>query len=424
MMIIWCFGDVVATKLWLTYYRFEHYSGAARQLSRCEWRQSEASKRVNQMFNFADTGGLFDHFEVNREPFWPKMTWLVAGSGAWHLVLVALILLIPPVRDAFSITAMFHDVGFVDRPYEHTEIEDATMLDFSNEKFHYPEGYWAMDQVGMPPLVAYSAPFTPTHYSAPTSPLASPSPSTSPTPTPTPAPLIAGNNGPGKSGDKKPDAKPSPAVSLEDKAVAQAQKELEAVSKKTGIELPAEGQINKAPFKGLAMYASDLRNAKKLDFDKPFEISIESSLDSDGKLVNPVVTKKSEDETLVDLGKELVSAMNDSGVLFYLKEVSKDKPGAKVSFTIKQDGADVSATVETETSSPDSANRLARGFSGLMFAGVIARKGHDEAILLKNTKVSAEGNKLTFKLAMQHQEVVDIVQRAMESPSPTPTPIN
>ena len=69
---------------------------------------------MNQMLNFADTGGLFDHFEVNREPFWPKMSWLVAGSGAWHLVLLVLILLIPPVRDAFSITAMFRDAGIFD----------------------------------------------------------------------------------------------------------------------------------------------------------------------------------------------------------------------------------------------------------------------------------------------------------------------
>jgi hypothetical protein len=375
------------------------------------------------MFNFADTGGLFDHYEVNREPFWPKMTWLVAGSGVWHLVLVVLILLIPPLRDAFSITAMFRDVGFVDKPYEHTDIEDATILDFGNEKFHYPEGYWAMDQVGMPALPAYSAPFTPTHYSAPANQAPSPSPANSPTPTPTPAPVIAGNIGPGKTG-KTANAKPTPGASPEDKSVAQAQKELEATAKKTGIELPAEGEINKAPFQGLAMYASDLRDAKKLDFDKPFEISIEASLDSNGKLVNPMVAKKSGDETLVDLGKELVSAMNDSGVLFYLKEINKDKPGAKVIFTIKQDGADVSATVETETSSPDSANKLARGFGLMLIAGAASRKGHDEEVLLKNTKVSAEGNKLSFKLAMQHKEVVDIVQRGMEKPSPTPTPIN
>src|SRR6185503_1220144 len=162
------------------------------------------------MFNFADTGGLFDHFEVNREPFWPKMTWLVAGSGVWHIVLVALILSIPPLRDAFSITAMFRDAGFVDKPYVHTDIEDAAILDFSNQKFHYPEGYWAMDQEGLPPLPNYPvAPFTPAHYSATPIPNASPSPSVTPASSPTPAPLIAGNN----RGGKNSEAKPSPGAS-------------------------------------------------------------------------------------------------------------------------------------------------------------------------------------------------------------------
>jgi len=375
------------------------------------------------MFNFADTGGLFDHYEVNREPFWPKMTWLVAGSGVWHLVLLVLILLIPPVRDAFSITAMFRDAGFVDKPYVHTDIEDADIIDFSNEKFHYPEGYWSMDQQGVPPLPEFPVmPFTSARYSATPTPDATASPSITPTPSPTPLPLIAGNNRNGKtSNGKNSEAKASPSASPQDKSAEQAQKELEAASKKTGIELPEEGEINKAPFKGLAMYATDLRDAKKLDLNQSFEISIEATLDKDGKLVKPVVAKKSGDEILTDLGKELVSAMNDSGVLFYLKKINEDKPGTKVTFTIKQDGPDVSAMVETEVSSPDSANKLSRGFGVMLLAGAASRKGHDEEILLKNTKVSAEGNKVIFKLSMAHEEVVKIVQKGMEiSPSPTP----
>jgi hypothetical protein len=375
------------------------------------------------MFNFADTGGLFDHYEVNREPFWPKMSWLVAGSGVWHLVLLVLILLIPPVRDAFSITAMFRDAGFVDKPYVHTDIEDADILDFSNEKFHYPEGYWSMDQQGVPPLPQFPVmPFTPARYSATPMTGASPSPTITPTASPTPLPLIAGNNRDGKpSNGKNSEAKAAPSASPQDKSVEQAQKELEAASKKTGIELPEEGEINKAPFKALAMYATDLRDAKKLDLNQSFEISIEATLDKDGKLVKPVVGKKSGDEILTDLGKELVSAMNDSGVLFYLKKINEDKPGTKVTFTIKQDGPDVSAIVESEVSSPDSANKLSRGFGVMLLAGAVSRKGHDEEILLKNTKVTAEGNKVIFKLSMAHEEVVKIVQKGMEIlPSPTP----
>src|SRR5205814_953003 len=161
-----------------------------------------------------------------------------------------------------------------------------------------------------------------------------------------------------------------------------------------------EDEINKAPFKDLAAYATGLRDQGKLDFEKPFEIAIDTTLDKDGKLVNPTVVRKSGDETLVDLGKELVAAMNDSGVLFYLKKINEDKPGTKVTFTIKQDGNEVVAIVESQTSSADSANKLSRGFGLMLLAGAASRKGHDEEILLKSTKVSADNDKVVFKLTM------------------------
>jgi len=368
-------------------------------------------------FDFAETGGLFDHFEVNADPFWPKILWLVAGSGAWHLVVIALVIAIPPVRDAFSITALFSGAGFIDRPYKHTEIgDDVDIIDFTTEKFHYPEGYFLMDQQGLPPTpFPTPLPFNP--QPATVTPGVSPTPVASPggTPNASPSPMIAVNGG-----DTKKTATPSPTP--DPKSAEQAQQELEAASKKTGIELPQEGEINKAPFKDLAAYATTLRDQKKLDFDKPFEIAIDTTLDKDGKLVNPTVLRKSGDETLVDLGKRLVAAMNDSGVLFYLKKINEDKPGTKVTFTIKQDGKDVIATVESEVASPDSADKLARGFGVMLLAGAASRKGHDEEVLLKSTKVSADKNKIIFKLTMAHQDVVDIVKKGMAIPTPTITP--
>lgn len=365
--------------------------------------------------DFIDTGGLFDDFEVNREPFWPRIVWLVAGSGAWHFVLIACIVMIPPVRDAFAITALFAGAGFVDRPYSRTEIgDDVDIIDFTTEKFRYPEGYFLMDQQGIPPQqFPVMAPFTPTSVS----PAAYPSPIPSVTPTPAGPATIANNTGDGKT----PETKPSPAKP-DEKASEQAQKDLEAASKKTGIELPEEGEINKAPFKDLAEYATGLRDQKKLDFDKPFEVSIETILDKDGKLINPTVTRKSGDETLVDLAKRLVSAMNDSGVLFYLKKLNEDKPGTRVSFTIKQETNEVIAVVESEASSADSANKLSRGFSLMMALGADSRKGHNEEILLKNTKVSSDGNKVVFKLTMPRADAVEMVKKGMAIPTPTVTP--
>ena len=372
-------------------------------------------------FDFTETDGLFDHFEVNGEPFWPRILWLVAGSGAWHLVVIVCVILIPTLRDALNLTALFRGAGFVDRPYSRTEIGDnVNIIDFTTEKFHYPEGYFAMDQQGIPPLpMPVTPPFRPA--SVPPAQVATPTPTATATPVASPPPVIAANTG--NTGDGKiPDAKPSPAQTADDKSTEQAQKELEAASKKTGIELPQEGEINKAPFKDLAAYATQLRDEGKLDFAKPFEISIDTTLDKDGKLVNSTVARKTGDETLVELAKRLVGAMNDSGVLFYLKKINEDKPGTKVIFTVKQEGNDVVATVESEVSSADSANKLARGFGVMLLAGAASRKGHDEEVLMKSTKVSADNNKVVFKLTMARPDVVDIVKKGMAIPSPTVTP--
>src|SRR6185369_10853652 len=156
------------------------------------------------MLQFADTGGLFDHYEVNSEPFWPKLVWLLGGSAAWHLVLVACVLLIPPVRDALSVAAIFSGADFIDRPYKHTDIgDDADIIEFTTEKFHYPAGYFLMDNPGLAmqslPQFPVAPPFTP----AAVSPLATPTETPTPTPTPTPPPLIAANTGNGKPAEPK-----------------------------------------------------------------------------------------------------------------------------------------------------------------------------------------------------------------------------
>ena len=403
-------------------------NNAPRQLTADSQRNSRGERQSESLLgmktlDFADTGGLFDHYEVNREPFWPQLSWLLGGSAVWHIVLIVMIVMIPPLRDAFHITALFSGAGFVDRPYNRTEIgDDVNIIDFTTEKFRYPDGYFAMDQQGLTPLppAPVAVPFTPQRVSLQATPTATPTPTPSPTPTATP--LIAGNGAKPGDGTKPADAKASPTISAEDKAAEKAQKDLEAAAKKTGIDLPDEGEINKAPFKDLAKYATDLRDQGKLDFNKPFEVSIDTSLDENGKLVNPNVTRKSGDDTLVDLGKRLVAAMNDSGVLYYLKKINQDKPGTKVVFTIKQEGNDVIAIVETEVSSEASARVLSKDFAIMLAAGALSRKGKDEEVLLKKTEVNAKGNNLQFKLTLPHNDAVEIVKKGIPPPAPSATP--
>src|ERR1044071_1797060 len=104
------------------------------------------------MLRFGETTtGLFDHFEVNSDPFWPKISKLLGGSVVFHTLVILAVALIRPVRDALSIAMVFSGAGFVDRPYTKTTIEnEGEITEIATEKFHYPEGYFAMDQIPLP----------------------------------------------------------------------------------------------------------------------------------------------------------------------------------------------------------------------------------------------------------------------------------
>ena len=367
------------------------------------------------MLDLTETDGLFEHFEVNPQPFWPIISRLLGGSIILHIVLGAAVVFIPPVRNALSVAMLLKGAGFVDRPYARTQIEnDGDIVELTMERFRYPDGYFAMDAPAMPSPLPPIA-FIPKSF--PPAQVATPSPA--PSPAVTPSPAIAVNSETNKTNAKQTEA----AKAADEKAAAQAQKDLEEASKSTGIELAKEGEVNKKPFKDLAAYATDLKNKGQLNFEKPFEVAIETELDKDGKLIKPKVSRQVGDATLVDLGRKLVAAMNDSGILFYLKKLNEDKPGTKVVFNIKQNGNEVAATVESEVASTDSARQLSKGFSLMLTLGADSRKGKDEEVLLKNTKVSANGNKVVFSLTMAHKDVVDLVNRGMApTPSPEATP--
>jgi hypothetical protein len=352
---------------------------------------------------------LFERFEVNREPRWEVLTKLVGASLILHLVFVWMVIYVPAFRDTLNIAALIASTKFVDKPYDPTQIADDVRLVKLDEKFRYPEGYFtANGQVAaeFPPQPTPD-PFAARIISQAGStkkaePEASPSPSAEPSPSPS----------------------ASPAPSVSPSAVAQApntpltpeeaQKQLEKTAEQNNVPLPDENQINKKVLKDFANYANDLKNQGKLDLDKPFEIVIEAELDEQGKLKNARFTKKEGDENLVDLFGKMVAALNDSGFLTYLQPISKDNPGATVKITVKQGEKEVLASVESEASSPQRAESLARALNNLLYFGAGTRAGKDEEVLMKNTNATPDGKKVVVNFSMPRQSVVDMIKKQLE----------
>lgn len=358
---------------------------------------------------------LFENIEVNRESRSRVLSTLVIGSLVLHLVFVWMVLYVPAFRDTLNVAALIANTRFVDRDYNSTQIGDDVKLLELPDKFRYPDGYFNTEFQSTleSTKAAGTGQETPgikiisqAQKEPPLKGDATPSPS--PIPSPSISPSAVAEASPASSPTAVAQVSPSPLTAEE------AQKKLEETAAKNNLELPEEAQINKKALKDFAAYANSLKNEGKLDLNKPFEIVIEAEMDQEGKLRNPRFTKKSGDPNLIDLFGRMISALNDSGFLIYLKPINKDNPGAIVRFTIKQGEREVLATVESEASSSDSARVLAKALNAALVFGAGSRAGKDEAVVMRNTNASQDGKKVLVNFSMPRQGLVDLIKKQLE----------
>ncbi|HEX8776396.1 MAG TPA: hypothetical protein VF735_22695 [Pyrinomonadaceae bacterium] len=350
---------------------------------------------------------LFENFEINREPVWPILLRLVAASLVLHGALVASAIYVPGVRNALNIAYIFSDARYVDEDYNRTIVsERAQVIDLAQEKFRYPEGYFATG-AEMPP-----DPFAPeviaqmqTQMPVFLPPKPQPTPTPAPSPTPQPSPTASPT--PGASPSASPAGAPAtPADVAAAQTREQAEKDLNKIAAEHNVERPNEDAINKKPLKDWLVRANELKVKGELDLNQAIEMIIEGELDEEGVLHDPVVVQKTGDPRLIEVAKELVAAIGDSKVLGFMK-----KDARKLRITIRLDQNEVVAKVESEVATPERAKELSQGYGLLLFGGTIARKGQDEEILYKSTSVSSDGKQVVVNFKMPRATAATMLKK-------------
>jgi hypothetical protein len=348
--------------------------------------ERERARRVKKLTE------LFENFEVNREPRWPILSRLAAGSLVLHAALVLSAVYVPGVRSALNIAYLFSDAKYVDEDYNRTAVgERAQMLNLAHEKFQYPEGYFATGETIAPDLLAaqiisMTPPPAPVYIPPKPPPQPSPTPSVTPTPQATPA----ASPSPAATASGSPGTEATAAKTRED-----AEKELNKIATENNVERPNEDAINKKPLKDWLARANELKVKGGLDLNQTIEMVIEAQLDEDGTLHDPVVVQKTGDPRLIEVAKELVAAIGDSKVLGFMK-----KDARKLRITVKLDQNEVVAKVESEVGSPERARELMQGYNLLLLGGALAKKGQDEEVLYKSTSISVDGTQVVVNFKM------------------------
>jgi hypothetical protein len=182
---------------------------------------------------------------------------------------------------------------------------------------------------------------------------------------------------------------------------------LDDLAAKNGVVRPQEGKINKKPLKDWLGNTNVKYKAGEIDLKSTIEVVIVAQRDEKGKLHNPRVVRKSGDPILSEVAIELVAAINDSNVLYFLEGAG----GGQVRFIVRLDAAQVTATVESEVESAARAEKMATTYGSMLFIGKMARSDKDEAIIYQNTRISARGKQVVVNFSMPRQTANDMIKK-------------
>jgi hypothetical protein len=356
---------------------------------------------------------LFEEFEVERVSRWPIMLRLVGGSVVLHMIMLAVAFYVPAVRDALNLASTFSDSSFVDKDYRKTNFEDRAQI-LNLPKFQYPEGYFQpVSGTPMPdPLAAQIVSTAPPLVMTPPPPLVK-MPKVKVTPPPAPSPS------PSPSVDPKDPAGQTVAGTEPPKSPAEADAEIAKVAQANNVAQVNDDEINKKPFKDWLTKANELKTQGRLDLNKPLEITIIADFDENAKLKGtPLISQKSGDPVLIELAKDMVAAIIDSNMLIFLKDPQTKRLETKqLRITVKLDQQQLTGKVQSDAVSPERARQLSTTYGVMLSLAKTARAGKDEEALIKNTKVSSEGNQIIINFVMPRQEASDMIKKQLSQPA-------
>ena len=349
------------------------------------------------------------------------------------------------------------DSEFVSKDYEKTELEDAdiTFIDVTGDTppLTYPEGYFALANPeefaamqnpdfmmqnpinGFPPNTMMPNPTMPNGTDLMNTPQVVPTPNNNPIAGNIPdSPFSIGANPTIKNppikrvripkGTKPSNTSPSTLPDVGDNTTAENKKDennkenADKTQKPVESDAVADVEINKKPFEDLGDAINDKLAKNEIDLSKNFTVVLDGTISADGKL-DP---KKSRfikfdgDEQMVNVAKDAIEAVGNSGFLAYLKNNGVDR----VNFTMVQDDKQIYVIIVSDQKTPEKASTTASGFntllSGIKFADQNGLKKLDDnsKTLVNNSKVSSDGKNFVLNFTIPKQDAQILIMKSLK----------
>ncbi len=176
--------------------------------------------------------------------------------------------------------------------------------------------------------------------------------------------------------------------------------------------------INKHLLQDFAENVKGKVDAKEIDLNAEFSVELEGVLSKDGHfdIKQTKFTKSDGDKQIVDIAKNAIEAVGDSGWLGYLRNLGIEK----IKVSLSQDKQDFRAIISSEQPNQNKANTISSSFRALISLALLMDKtsdkklGADEKLLLSNSKVTSEGNNFILKIEIPKVSFQEMISRKLQ----------
>jgi hypothetical protein len=291
----------------------------------------------------------------------------------------------------------------VDEDYTKTEVgERADVIDLAQERFQYPEGYFAQEATEVDPTIQQIINEGEAAAPPPSLPTPMPTPTPTPQPTPQPSPSVQPTPSPAAS-----PALPSTVANGQPGSDEERDKTLDKIANETGVKRPP--RINPKPFKVLLSKGKEMKDRGEIDLNGTIEMTVEADRNTDGTLSNVEITGgRTSDQALKELAKEFIAALSDSHALSFIEGTGH------LVMHIKSDPEGINVNIGTEMASEAVASTNSQGYSLLLYgARAKATPDSDEEKILKSTRISSNGKQLIVDFKMPRATVEEMLKKQM-----------
>lgn len=171
---------------------------------------------------------------------------------------------------------------------------------------------------------------------------------------------------------------------------------------------PLQEKINRKPLDDLGDALNAKLEKKEVDLNKNFLVIMNGTLTKEGRLDKKTskYVKTEGDETMINVAKDSIEAIGDSGFLIYLKNLNIDK----ANLTLAQNDEQIYIQLVSDMKDPNKANVAASGLrttvEGLNLADAngFAKLDESSKLLIKNAKITSDGKNFILTVLIPKAE--------------------